>query len=150
MKALIFLILASPSMHLLGQSDSVMVNVAPTTVEEYNYLTKGYKIQVESGLDMKKGYHFEDVGEHQIGTYEFKIKNLIREDENELAGILIITYSTTSGITYYTGIPVNNSQLMDQYVQQVSKWHGQMMGAYCSLLTAYLSSYFYDVHSKID
>ncbi|WP_421799825.1 hypothetical protein [Haliscomenobacter sp.] len=27
-----------------------------TTQEEYNYVTKGYKIQQESGLDMKKGY----------------------------------------------------------------------------------------------
>lgn len=26
-----------------------------TTQEEYNYITKGYKIQLESGLDMKKG-----------------------------------------------------------------------------------------------
>lgn len=27
-----------------------------TSLEEYNYMTKGYKIQKESGLDMKKGY----------------------------------------------------------------------------------------------
>lgn len=25
-----------------------------TTQEEYNYITKGYKIQLDSGLDMKK------------------------------------------------------------------------------------------------
>jgi len=30
-----------------------------TTEEEYNYLTKGYKIQKESGLDMKKGYNLQ-------------------------------------------------------------------------------------------
>ncbi len=27
-----------------------------TTMEEYNYVTKGLKIQLESGLDMKNGY----------------------------------------------------------------------------------------------
>ena len=27
-----------------------------TTEEEYNYITKGYQIQLSSGLDMKKGY----------------------------------------------------------------------------------------------
>lgn len=34
---------------------------AQTTLEEYNYVTKGYKIQIESGLDMKKGYTFKDL-----------------------------------------------------------------------------------------
>ncbi len=33
-----------------------------TTQEEYNYITKGYKIQVESGLDMKKGYILTELG----------------------------------------------------------------------------------------
>ena len=28
---------------------------APTTEEEYNYLTKGYQTQISEGLDMKKG-----------------------------------------------------------------------------------------------
>lgn len=26
-----------------------------TTLEEYNYMSKGFKIQMESGIDMKKG-----------------------------------------------------------------------------------------------
>ena len=32
-----------------------------TTLEEYNYISKGYKIQLESGLDMKRGYLLEDI-----------------------------------------------------------------------------------------
>ncbi len=32
-----------------------------TTLEEYNYVTKGYHVQLTSGLDMKKGYEFEDI-----------------------------------------------------------------------------------------
>jgi hypothetical protein len=148
MKTIYFLILISFSIKLSAQIDSSLINIAPTTIEEYNYLTKGYKIQIESGLDMKKGYHFEDIGEHQIGTYDFKMKNLIRETANELAGVLIITYSTTSGITYYSGIPINNSKLLDQYAKDISKMGGSMLGAYCSLLSAYLSSYFYDFHKS--
>lgn len=35
--------------------------VEPTTQEEYNYVTKGYKIQIESGLDMKKGYSIKPI-----------------------------------------------------------------------------------------
>jgi hypothetical protein len=29
-----------------------------TTLEEYNYVTKGYAVQIEQGLDMKAGYEF--------------------------------------------------------------------------------------------
>ncbi len=32
-----------------------------TTLEEYNYVSKGYKIQLESGLDMKNGYTLKDI-----------------------------------------------------------------------------------------
>ena len=146
MKTIIFLFMLASTSTLSGQIDSMLVNATPTTTDEYNYLTKGYRIQVESGLDMKKGYHFENIGEHQIGTYRFTIKNLIREAENELAGILIITYSTTSGITYYTGIPIHNRKLMELYAQDISKWHGPLMASYCYLMSTYLSSYFYDLH----
>lgn len=122
------------------------MNTMPTTIEEYNYLVKGYKIQVESGLDMKRGYHFEDIGEHDIGGYHFKIKNLIRDSTNELAGILIITESATSGIIYYSGIPINNSKLMDRYALGISKWHGGLQAAYSNLVGAYLSSTFNNLH----
>lgn len=40
-----------------------------TTQEEYNYVTKGYKIQQESGLDMKKGY--------SIKNYPVKIDGVV-------------------------------------------------------------------------
>jgi len=40
------------SFNIYGQS----IKTLGTTLEEYNYITKGYKVQIESGLDMKKGY----------------------------------------------------------------------------------------------
>lgn len=146
MKKMLYLFFLLSSSQLSGQLDSMLVNATPTTLEEYNYLVKGYKIQVESGLDMKIGYHLEDIGEHDIGGYHFKIKNLIRDSANELAGILIITESTSSGIIYYTGIPINNSQLMDRYALGISKWHGGMQAAYSYLVGAYLSSSFNNLH----
>lgn len=146
MKKMFYLFFILTSSKLSGQLDSMLVNAMPTTLEEYNYLVKGYKIQVESGLDMKIGYHFEDIGEHDIGEYHFKIKNLIRDSLNELAGILIITESSTSGIVYYTAIPINNSKLMDKYAKEISKWHGGIQAAYSYLVGAYLSSSFYNLH----
>lgn len=44
----------------------LMAQVNPTTQEEYNYITKGYKIQQESGLDMKKGYSLKFYTETQV------------------------------------------------------------------------------------
>ena len=144
MKKILFLILILASSKLHGQLDSMLAYATPTSLEEYNYLIKGYKIQVESGLDMKIGYHFENMGEHELGGFHFTVKNLIRDSTNELAGILIITTSNTSGINYYTGIPIHNAKLMDKYAQEISKWHGAMQAAYSYLVAGYLTSSFYD------
>jgi hypothetical protein len=148
MKTLLTLILFSLFANLNGQLDSTILSAIPTTMEEYNYLIKGYKIQVESGLDMKKGYYFNEIGEHQIGAYHFTIKNLVREDPDELAGILIITHSGTSGRTYYTGIPIQNPELMKLYTADVAKWDGGMTAAYCHLISSYLSADFYADHKS--
>lgn len=66
-----------------------------TTEEEYNYMTKGYRVQTESGLDMKKGYRFGEYEVIPVGNYSFEVKPLIREAQNELAGILVISKSHT-------------------------------------------------------
>jgi hypothetical protein len=49
MKSIFLLVLFLFSLHSFSQ----------TSTEEYNYVTKGLKIQMESGLDMKKGYVLE-------------------------------------------------------------------------------------------
>ncbi len=134
---------------LNAQVDSMIIHATPTTLEEFNYLTKGYKIQIESGLDMKKGYFFEEKGNHQIGNYQFTVKNLIRENTNHLAGVLIITDAAISGKTFYTAIPVNNAELMKQSASEIAKWDGAMTAAYCHLISAYLSVYFFSEHEAL-
>lgn len=72
----------------------------PTTEEEYNYLTKGYKIQIESGLDMKKGYTLKDIVTSDILFWGFEMgsipndfvqfKGLYRENELTPCAILCI------------------------------------------------------------
>ncbi len=59
MKLLLLLILLS-----LTYLKSYSQTISPTTIEEYNYITKGYKTMIESGLDMKKGYSFKDLGNY--------------------------------------------------------------------------------------
>ncbi len=113
---------------------------APTTEEEYNYLTKGYRVQIESGLDMKKGYAFIDHGEVKQGYYTFQFKNLLREEKNELAGILVITKSEISGKSYYICIPINNTELLGRYYNDINAWDESLTTAYCYVISAYLGT----------
>jgi len=58
MKKSIIISLAFVLTYLNGISQEFNYNSGqvPTTMEIYNYVTKGYAVQVASGLDMKKGY----------------------------------------------------------------------------------------------
>lgn len=111
---------------------------APTTEEEYNYVTKGYKTQIESGLDMKKGYKFQELGEEAIGDYEFTIMCLIRTSSNEVAALLIKTKSENSGKTYYFCIPHDNSDLSERYFKDLSGWDYGITKAYSYFLSTKL------------
>jgi hypothetical protein len=107
-------------------------NPPPTSEEEYNYLTKGYKVQTESGLDMN--------GEVTQGSYSFQFKGLVRETKNELAGILVVTKSSISGKVYYLCIPIKNPDLMSRYYNEVNAWDEALTTAYCNVISGHLSS----------
>jgi hypothetical protein len=69
--------------------------LSQTTMEEYYYLTKGYKVQIESGLDMKSGYSFENVTESRVTSGDSsytktEFKALIRKGEQKPCAILCI------------------------------------------------------------
>ena len=97
---------------------------APTTEEEYNYLTKGYKIQVDNGLDMKKGYSFVNMGPKSgfslsftesfglkttIVTRTIKFKGLVRDGEEKVCAILCICEREDTGFKQYICIPSYNA-----------------------------------------
>ncbi len=111
---------------------------APTTEDEYNYVTKGYEMQTSSGLDMKKGYHFTDMFERKQGNYLFTGKYLVRESANEVAAIMVIAKSDVSRKTYYICIPYNNEQLVSRYWADLSAWDKPITTAYTQVLTLYL------------
>ena len=90
-----------------------------TTVEEYNFLTKGYRIQIESGLDMKKGYQLLDLSTTTTGAYKFYFKELVRTQTNEVAAVLLIATSDVSGLTYYYAIPRNNNDLLGKFYNEI-------------------------------
>lgn len=84
---------------------------AQTTMEEYNYLSKGYKIQMESGLDMKKGYTIREIGEwgstKSSGGFERsgRLFHLIRDGDAMPCASLIIFSRSSTGWTHYQAIP---------------------------------------------
>ncbi|MCK7541682.1 MAG: hypothetical protein MZV63_67745 [Marinilabiliales bacterium] len=52
-------------------------------------------MQVEVGLDMKRGYLMQEMGSVKDGPYSFDFKSLIREEKNELAAVLVIIRSAS-------------------------------------------------------
>jgi hypothetical protein len=92
-----------------------LCGVSQTTQEEYNYITKGYKVQIESGLDMKKGYSFTDLGDwgltHGTEKRRCEFKALMRSGQAKPCAILMIYKRTDieNGATYYVCIPSQGS-----------------------------------------
>lgn len=83
--------------------------IAQTTETEYNYLTKGYKIQLESGLDMKKGYSFKNTGDWSVDYPNFKrvveFKALYRDNDSIPCATLMILKRTDTNFEEYICIP---------------------------------------------
>lgn len=125
---------------------------SPTTEEEYNYLTVGYKVQKESGLDMKSGYKFIDLFDNTFSNYHFTGKLLLRTNKNEAAGIMIETTSNVSGRKYYFCIPYNNSTLYQRYLKDLDGWDYNITKAYSYIISSNLTSILFNVaqSSKIN
>lgn len=127
-KLLLLLLLFTSGINLFAQS-------TPTTLEEYNYVTKGYRVQIESGLDMKKGYQFAPILTEEIGNYTFSLSSLLRIDKNQVAAILVRTKSNVSGTTYYHCIPHGNSDLISRYYNDIKNWDESILEAYSLLIS---------------
>lgn len=112
--------------------------IAETTEEEYNYLTKGYKIQLESGLDMKRGYSLVNNNSTDDGKYSFEYSVLKRNKTNEYVAILIVAKSKVWNNTYYVCIPFENYDLYNLYLQSISTWDYPMSKAYINSLSSKL------------
>jgi hypothetical protein len=110
---------------LMMLSPTVKSQVLGTTMEEYNYLTKGYKVQVESGLDMKKGYELSPLTTYQYNfsdlfgeyNYTFDFQELTLTSTAEQRAILLII-KKSGKILHYVAIPNKNSdrELWNTYI----------------------------------
>jgi hypothetical protein len=99
-----------------------------TTQEEYNYITKGYKVQIESGLDMKKGYTLVELGNWGLNSgsevRNCTFKALIRDGQKRPCAIMMIYKRTdiSNGVTFYVCIPSQDasSEIWQQTLNFIS------------------------------
>jgi len=112
MKKLVFLLLVI-CQTAYGQSSK------GTTLEEFNYLRKGYQIQVESGLDMKKGYTLVDLMKSEVSnrfnSSSMVFKGLYRDGQQTPCAILCIMGR------YYVCIPhyESSDEIWKEYFDSV-------------------------------
>ena len=78
---------------------------AQTTEEEYNYVTKGYEMQVKGGLDMKQGYRFENLLTDTVKDRKSEFKALIRDGEEKPCAIMLIYTRLATGDISYVCLP---------------------------------------------
>lgn len=115
-KFLTFLFFFILSSNLFSQSFKTLA----TTTEEYNYLVKGYKTQIESGLDMKKGYDFGKSINFELDGRKIIFKELLKNTTDLRAFLAIFT--GRDGRVNYICIPLGDvdSSLIDSYYQHIA------------------------------
>lgn len=95
----------------------INLSFGQTTQEEYNYITKGYKVQLESGLDMKKGYTLKVLDlqnvsiEKQTRMLEF---SALLKDNNTKPVAIMMKYNRTdisNGHLQYFCIPTPDAPI---------------------------------------
>ena len=78
-------------------------------MEEYIYVIKGYKNNLELGQDIKRGYEIIDVDEASIGERKVTLKKLVKTSPQRKTVAYIVTYKKGQGNTEYICIPHPNS-----------------------------------------
>jgi len=105
-----------------------------TTPKEYNYLTKGLKIQLESGLDIIDGYILQKGTIEEVGNYNYNIQYLVQKNNNRLKAISVIITSAVSRKTYYVCVPYGNNSLTQQYWAFINLFDAPMSQSYAYIM----------------
>ncbi len=99
MKKLLFLVVV-----LLFTIQGKSQSVSPTTDEEFNMATTGYKMYLQMGLPLKPGYRIVDLKEVEYGERKMVLKGLYRPTELKPCA-MIIAYTRLRGAPEYYCIP---------------------------------------------
>ena len=125
--------LKSQNIHNVVVQDSVkkaQLFKTPTSEEEYNYMSKGYKNTISEGADLKKGYMVNNnYGKLSIGLYDFKFIPFYRGDSS-FVGIIVKAHSGASNSDYWFGIPFKNIELFHNFCNQLAALDVNMTNAF--------------------
>jgi hypothetical protein len=103
-----------------SQEENINLNDhVSTTLVEYNYITKGYKDQIEKGLDVKLGYSLIDVQKVKFGNSNYYLRWLMHINTKKIKATMI---SVNDKIFFC--LPVNNQELMNKFYQEINKYGG--------------------------
>jgi hypothetical protein len=109
-KILLFSLLLILSNVLMAQ------NFSPTTDEEYNMGSVGYKMYLQMGVEIKAGYKVKDITEYEYADRKATFKGLYRSGDTKPCAIIMI-YSKLRGKPEYYCIPTPDAPeiLWDRY-----------------------------------
>jgi len=91
-----------------------------TTEEEYNYLTQGYKISLENGTDLKKGYELKKIQEDVYSNYKYVYYYFIHSESKKTKAIFV-TITKEKGKKdkeEFLCIPINNEELFKKFIDK--------------------------------
>lgn len=126
---------------------------AQTTIEEYNYITKGIQVQQESGLDMKKGYILVDTevsssvkwGDGTERKFQFLLLKKTSETPNKLKAIVAVYQNIRNGKygNEYFCIPTYSSsdEVWQKAFQDYNKMSNQAWQSFAWALAKISSKY---------
>lgn len=94
--------------------------ISPTTEEEYNFGTVGYKIQLQNKLPMKQGYRIADYGIFEEPDRTVSFKGLMRQGEEYPCAIIMI-YTKDKFPPEYFCIPTEDApyELWERYFKSL-------------------------------
>jgi hypothetical protein len=111
MKKLLFAFLLGFSSIIFAQDKLI------TSEEEYKFLTKGYKLYLETGSDFKAGYELIKLKEDNTDGYIITYHKFIDSKIKKVKALLIVLQKNDK-ITYLC-LPFNNNELLKKFIFEV-------------------------------
>ena len=123
MKKLLFLLIMVPTLFFAQTKEPTT-----TTDDEYNYLSNGYGLTVENGLEIKKGYSLKLLSETEKEGFNYKYFGFVNEKEITKALLIQMTKDKSAkDKIIYLCIPFNRPDLLKDYKKQKEKRLGSSM-----------------------
>jgi hypothetical protein len=88
-----------------------------TTEEEYNYLTKGYELQLQNGADFKSGYELLKIDELKVNGYivTYSLMKESSSKQTKAVSIVLTKEKDKKDKVVYLCLPFNNPDLLQKF-----------------------------------